>query len=426
MTGTGLLLAAPTSASGKTTVTLAIARALSNAGQPVAAAKSGPDYIDPAFHAAATGAPCITLDAFAMSPARLKSLAATNGLRLIEGAMGLFDGAPPHGKGSAAQLAKTLGIPVILVVNAASLAQSIAPLVNGFTTHDPDLTIAGIILNNTGSPRHERMLRAALPGDIPLLGCFPRNPALKRPSRHLGLVQASEDPRLETFLEAAAAQAAEHLDLAAIAAAATPLRAPENSSPSKPLGQRIAIARDAAFAFAYPHMLADWHAQGASLHPFSPLADEAPDPSADAIFLPGGYPELHAQALARAGTFRGAMTAAAKRQTTIYGECGGYMALGQSITDKRGIPYPMCGLLALQTSFAKRKLHLGYRRLTPLSGPFISAQMGHEFHYATTLSAEGAPLFAACDAEGHELGEIGLVSGSVSGSFAHVITPASH
>ena len=419
MAGKGLLLAAPTSACGKTTVTLAIARALKNAGHPVAAAKSGPDYIDPAFHAAATGAPCVTLDAFAMPPARLKSLAATDGLRLIEGAMGLFDGAPPSGTGSAAHLAKTLGVPVILVVNAASLAQSVAPLVSGFLSHDPELTIAGIILNNVGSARHERMLREALPQSIPLFGAFPRSPQLKRPSRHLGLIQAGEDPRLESFLEAAAKIAADTLNLEAIAAAATPLPAPEKHNRFKPLGQNIAIASDEAFAFAYPHMLADWQAQGAALDPFSPLADEAPNPEADAIFLPGGYPELHAQRLASAGTFRAAMSAAAAKGVTIYGECGGYMTLGRSITDKRGVPYPMCGLLDLETSFAKRRLHLGYRHL---SGP-DGAYKGHEFHYATTTREQGNPLFTARDAEGADLGNIGLVSGSVSGSFAHLIDP---
>ena len=420
--GRGLLIAAPFSGSGKTIVTMALARALRDSGHHVRAAKSGPDYIDPAFHAVATGAPCLTLDAFSMSAERLKTLAAGDGLLLIEGAMGLFDGAPPDGRGSAAVLAGTLGLPFVLVVNAGSIAQSVAPLVDGFVRHDPGLTCAGIILNNVASERHERMLKAALGNaDVPILGSLPREASLRLPSRHLGLVQAGETTDLEAVIAQAARHVGAHVDLTAIAAAATRLPPAGKTNPVAPLGTTIAIARDQAFAFCYPHLMGDWQMAGARLLPFSPLADEPPADEADAIYLPGGYPELHALTLARAGRFRAAMTKAAKAGKTIYGECGGYMVLGRSITDARGIAYPMCGLLDLQTSFAKRRLHLGYRRLAPLAGPWHQTMTGHEFHYATTLHATGAPLFAASDAFGDSLGEMGLVSGSVSGSFAHII-----
>ena len=170
-------------------------------------AKSGPDYIDPKFHEAACGAPCPNLDAWAMTPERIRSLAAGNGTLIIEGAMGLFDGAPPGGKGATADLARSLGLPVVLVVDAARMAQSIAPIVQGFALHDPKVKIVGVILNKVGSPRHEKMLRRALEQTgLPVLGTLPRVSGLTHPSRHLGLVQASERTNLETFLNHAADQ----------------------------------------------------------------------------------------------------------------------------------------------------------------------------------------------------------------------------
>ena len=211
------------------------------------------------------------------------------------------------------------------------------------------------------------------------------------------------------------------VDLDALTALCAPLPEAKPTRMVTPLGTRIAIARDMAFSFVYPHLEADWRAAGATLLPFSPLADEAPDPEADAIYLPGGYPELHAQKLTKAGRFRVAMAAAAATGKTIYGECGGFMVLGREIANARGVAYPMTGLLDLETSFARRKLHLGYRLLEPLDGPLEGPVAAHEFHYATTVRAEGRPMFAARDAEGADLGTMGLVAGSVSGSFAHII-----
>ena len=198
----GLILAAPSSGSGKTTVTLGLLRALSRRGHPVRGAKSGPDYIDPRFHQAACGQPCPNLDAWAMTPGRIRALAGGDGLLLIEGAMGLFDGAPPHGRGATADLARILRLPVVLVVDAARMAQSVAPLVAGFARHDPQVTVAGVILNRVGSDRHEAMLRRAL--DLPVLGAIPRQDGLAHPSRHLGLVQAGELGDLDQRLDAAA------------------------------------------------------------------------------------------------------------------------------------------------------------------------------------------------------------------------------
>ena len=421
----GFVIAAPSSGSGKTTLTLAILRALKNRNLTVRSAKSGPDYIDPKFHAAATGQPCVNLDAWAMSPAQLRSRLPVADCVVVEGAMGLFDGAPPDNRGSAADLAAALGLPVVLVVDAGKMAGSIAPLVSGFVGYSNDITIAGVILNNVGSPRHDRMLRRALdPLNIPVFGTVFRNPHLALPSRHLGLVQAQEHGDLDQFLELAAKTAEDSIDLNAILA----LSAPPATTPSHPAitppAQRIAIAQDVAFAFSYPHLLSDWRDGGAEIISFSPLAND-PVPDADFIYLPGGYPELFAGQIAQNATFLNSLRKAAQ-DTVIYGECGGYMTLGDTLTDADGVTHKMAGLLALETSFAKRKLHLGYRTVTAASGPFAGTWSAHEFHYATTLSAKGDTLFTATDAEGTALPDMGLRNGSVSGSFAHLICPHGH
>jgi cobyrinic acid a,c-diamide synthase len=414
----GVILAAPASGSGKTTVTLALLRALARRHMAVRGAKSGPDYIDPRFHEAACGAECVNLDAWAMTPQRIRALAAGDGLLVIEGAMGLFDGAPPEGRGAVADLARLLALPVVLVVDAGRMAQSVGALVAGFAGHDPKVHVAGVILNNVGSERHEQMLRAAL-GEMPVLGAMPRDADLALPSRHLGLVQAAERADLEAFLERAADIAADRIDIDALVALAAPIAAAPEAARIAPPAQRIAVARDEAFAFCYPHMLRDWQGQGAEISFFSPLADEAV-PEADFVFLPGGYPELHAGRIAGAQNFLESLRKAAQT-TDIYGECGGYMVLGDGLIDAHGTRHAMAGLLRLETSFQQRRLHLGYRRLIPHAGPFEGPLMAHEFHYATTLGAKGAALFTSTDAEGLALGETGLVEGRVAGSFAHVI-----
>lgn len=421
-----LLIAAPASGSGKTTVTLGILRALARRGVTVSSAKSGPDYIDPRFHEAASGASCVTLDAWAMAPARLSALAATDDLLVIEGAMGLFDGAPHSsdpardGKGASADLARHFGAAVILVVDASHMAQSIAPLVAGFAAHDPDLKIAGVIANKVGSPRHAAMITRALARTgLPLLGCVTRDAGLATPSRHLGLVQAGERPDLDAFLDRAADAVEAALDLDALTALACPFETTEHGTRTPPPAQRIAVAQDAAFAFAYPHLLADWRAQGAEIQTFSPLSDQAAPP-ADLVYLPGGYPELHAGNLAANHRFLQSLREAAARGR-VYGECGGYMVLGEGLIDKDGTRHRMAGLLDLETSFATRKLHLGYRSATLDHGPFAGQWAAHEFHYATTLRATGTPLGHASDAEGTDLGPQGLTRGSVSGSFLHLI-----
>lgn len=426
----GLLIAAPHSGAGKTTLTLALLRALKNAGKSVVSAKSGPDYIDPRFHEAASGAPCINLDAWAMYPEDIQTLArghaAGSDLLVVEGAMGLFDGAAT-GKGSAADLSVCLGVPVVLVVECSKQAQSVAALVSGFQNFRKDVTVAGVILNKVGSARHEQMLRTALaPLELPVLGALPRQDDLILPERHLGLVQAQEHAGLELFLETAAICCGKRVDIEALAGLALPMVEPAAPSlpPLAPLGQKIAIARDVAFAFTYPHVLECWKHAGAELSFFSPLADETPSADADAVYFPGGYPELHSGKLAAARTFKEGVRAAAARGAWVYGECGGYMTLGEGLTDASGEHHEMLGLLPLDTSFADRKRHLGYRILTPRGGvPWPNLLSAHEFHYAS-IAREGTAerLFSATDAEGTTLPDMGLRVGNVMGSFAHVIS----
>ena len=421
--GCGLILAAPSSGSGKTTVTLGLLRALKQRGINIRGAKSGPDYIDPRFHEAATGTACFNLDAWAMKGARINMLAAGAQPMLIEGAMGLFDGAPPDGRGSVADLARLLKLPVIMVIDAARMAQSVAPVLAGFAQFDPEVQVAGVILNKVGSARHETMLRRALaPLNIPVLGAVPRSADIQTPSRHLGLVQAQERSDLEDFIERAAALVTECVDIQALCALAKPLPISASSQRIAPPAQNIAVAQDRAFAFAYPHILQDWQAAGAQITPFSPLADHAV-PDCDFVFLPGGYPELYAGQLAQATGFLHSLRAHSETRA-VYGECGGYMLLGEGLVDAAGTRHKMAGLLSLETSFEQRKLHLGYRQLQAQNGPFQGRWNAHEFHYASTLHAKGTPLFDASDAEGTALAPMGLRQGKVAGSFAHLIDNA--
>ncbi|MFO0993410.1 MAG: cobyrinate a,c-diamide synthase [Hyphomicrobiales bacterium] len=424
-----IVIAAPSSGSGKTVVTLGILRALRNRGLKVASAKVGPDYIDPRFHEAATGRPCFNLDPWAMSDdtlARyLRHLSDDADIVIIEGVMGLFDG-PECGSGSTADLAAKFGLPLGLVIDSSSMGQSIAALVRGFAETAGDGRISALILNKVASDKHERILRNAIGGADLVLGAVRRDTALALPSRHLGLVQAGERDGLEEFLEKVAALVDRAVDLDALLQAALPLTvSTDKSRPLAPLGKKIAVASDIAFAFAYPHMLHDWTLGGAAISTFSPLADEPPPGSADAIFLPGGYPELHAARLAANSNFMQGLRQAAAAGKLVYGECGGFMVLGDYIVDKNGQRHPLAGLLPLGTSFADRKLHLGYRILEPLKGaPFPLPMRGHEFHYSTIdWQGEADPLFDASDASETLLGNIGLRRANVMGSYAHVIAP---
>ena len=432
----GIVIAAPASGSGKTTLTLALLRYLRTRGDAVASVKIGPDYIDPSFHRAASGQPCYNFDGWAMRSTTLTKVlqqAATAAQWLIaEGVMGLFDGAG-DGSGTTAAVAESLDWPIILVIDAQGMAASAAAVVHGFNSLQPTTAIAGVIFNRIGGPGHERLLRAACqPLAIPVLGCIPRHASLTLPERHLGLVPAQEHEALEAFLQQAAEFIAQHLDVDALFALAKPAdvdQAGNREACLPPLGQCIALANDVAFSFVYPHVLDSWQAAGAEILPFSPLADQVPAAEADAIYLPGGYPELHAGRLAANQHFRKSLQQAAQRGRFIYGECGGYMVLGESLVNSERIEHPMLGLLPLKTSFAERQLHLGYRQLTLLSDSPLGAKntrlRGHEFHFSKVLH-EGAEqrLFSSHDALGQDLGTTGMRLGSVMGSYMHLIDQA--
>ena len=426
----GLILAAPASGSGKTVLCAGLLAHFRERGLSVRAFKAGPDYIDPGYHRLATGHDCVNLDPWGMRPEtlarRAAALCAGADLVIGEGAMGLFDGAR-DGTGSTADLAARLGLPVVLVVDARGQGASVAALVEGFVNHRLDVTVAGVILNRVASAAHERLLRGALDGRaVPVLGAVPRDEALSLPSRHLGLVQAFESEG--SWVDRAASVVGRTVDTDALEALARPLRATptQPGAAIPPLGQRIAVARDEAFGFCYDALMEDWRAAGAAVVPFSPLADEAPDPDADAVYLPGGYPELHAGRIAGAARFLDGLRSAAGRDAAVFGECGGYMVLGRGLTDADGQRHVMAGLLPLETSFRERRLQLGYRQArlagdNPL-GKAGAAFRGHEFHYCRVVSEEtDHPLFETRDATGASFGHAGMTRGSIFGSFIHLI-----
>ena len=430
----GIILAAPASGSGKTVLCAGLLAVYRKNGRIARAFKAGPDYIDPGYHRLASGHDCVNLDPWGMRPETLARRAAALGagadLVIGEGAMGLFDGAR-DGTGSTADLAAGLGLPVVLVVDTRGQGASVAALAEGFAGHRPDVTVAGVILNRIASATHERLLRDALDArSIAVLGAVPRTDALSLPSRHLGLVQACESG--PAWLDEAVAVVARSVDTEAFAARARPIRVeppPPPSAAIPPLGQRIALARDAAFGFCYGALIEDWRDAGAVVLPFSPLGDEAPAADADAIYLPGGYPELHAGRIAGARRFLDGLRRAARRGAAIFGECGGYMVLGRGLTDADGQRHAMAGLLPLETSFRERRLSLGYRRASlAADGPLGAAGAafrGHEFHYCHALSEQtDRPLFAIGDAAGAPLGHAGMSVGTVSGSFIHLIDRA--
>jgi len=434
MTARGLIVAAPRSGSGKTTVTLGLLAALKRRGIAVRAAKAGPDYIDPAFHAAATGVAGINLDSWAMPPALLDALgrnaAETGELLIVEGVMGLFDGVPgsPGRTGTTADLATRFGLPVLLVLDVAGQSQTAAAVVRGLASHDPGVRIAGVVLNRVGSERHRVLVEGAIDAlGVPVLGAVPRDADLTLPERHLGLVQADEHADLSARLDRLADMAQRHLDLDRIVACAAPFTtaAPDHSSALPPPGQRIALAADAAFTFVYPHLLDGWRRAGAEIVTFSPLADEPPPEKCDACWLPGGYPELHAGALENAHRFhQGLRRFGANRP--VHGECGGYMVLGEGLEDSQGGRHAMTGLLGHATSFARHKLHLGYREARLLDdsplGPAGGTIRGHEFHYATLVAPGNDERFLdLTDAQGQPLGGAGGRRGHVTGTFFHAI-----
>lgn len=429
----GILISAPSSGTGKTTVMLGLLRAFSDMGLRVQPFKSGPDYIDPAFHHAAARKASFNLDSWGMDEALMNTIVAEGedaDIAITEGSMGLYDGVATKGAsgfGSSAETAVRFGWPVILVVDVSGQAQSAAATALGFMNYMPDLPFGGVILNRVASPRHERLARLGMEqAGIKVLGMLPRRGDLALPERHLGLIQAIEHPDLEQAISNYASFLSEHVDLEAIRAVAQGTNPPKVGRLVRPPAQRIALARDAAFSFTYPHLLKAWRTEGAEILPFSPLNDDLV-PDADLVWLPGGYPELHAGTLAGANRF---LTSLREHAATkpVHGECGGYMALGTTLIDKEGVAHKMAGLLGVVTSYEKRKFHLGYRQAV-LQEAVLGYQRGsrlrgHEFHYSTILEEPDAPLAQVTDADGNLVSETGSLRGHVSGTFFHMISEA--
>jgi cobyrinic acid a,c-diamide synthase len=434
----GLMIAAPHSGAGKTTVTLGILAALKGIGVSVQPYKTGPDYIDTSHHGLAAGRPSHNLDTWAMPPAAIAEIvlrtSADCDLAIAEGVMGLFDGVDDQGqsgRGTTADLAALSGWPIILVLDVAGQTETAAALALGCATYRSDITIGGVILNRVASERHAALITPAFDRlRIPVLGAIPRNVSIELPERHLGLVQANESGAAEriTRLADVLKNVIDLEALVSLARASSFRHAASTASVYenlKPPGSRIALASDEAFSFTYNHLFSIWRHHGVEIVPFSPLADEAPDNQADAVWLPGGYPELHAGRLASAHRFKKGLVALAERGVPIHGECGGYMVLGEGLEDADGQRHEMTGLLKVETSFAQRRMHLGYRRAKLLSDCALGKRgadlVGHEFHFASLLSNRDAPLLECRNAGQNERYQTGSRSGAVTGSFFHVL-----
>ncbi|HEY2746995.1 MAG TPA: cobyrinate a,c-diamide synthase [Polyangia bacterium] len=401
MTVARLVIAGQASGVGKTTTMLALTAALRARGLRVAAFKCGPDYLDPTYHARATGTTSHNLDGWMMGRDAVVETfaraAAGADVALIEGMMGIYDGASPDGEaGSAAEIAKWLAAPVVAVVDAGGMARTIAALGVGLRDFDRALRLAGLFANHVGSRGHLDLLKQACRAHVPVVGGLPRDAARAFPERHLGLRTADEEIVPDALVAAWGAAFAEWNDVdafVALARSAPPLDLPAVAPPPPSARRcRIAVARDAAFHFYYEYNLAALRALGAELVPFSPIADAAL-PDVDGVLLGGGYPELHAARLAANESMRASMRDAARRGVVIYAECGGLMYLADAIHTVDGVSHPMLGLVAGTAVMADRLQAIGYvevetQRTTPLGATGLRLR-GHQFRYSTLDGARG-------------------------------------
>ncbi|TYQ02609.1 UNVERIFIED_ORG: cobyrinic acid a,c-diamide synthase [Zoogloea ramigera] len=413
-----VMVAAVSSGQGKTTCTAALARKLVKLGRRVRVFKCGPDFIDPMLLERATGAPVRTLDLWMVGlghcRSQLAQAAQEADVILIEGVMGLYDGTP-----SSADVARTFGVPVLAVIDASAMAQTAGAIVMGLRDYGP-VQMAGVIANRIASENHGKMVAASL-RDIPLFATMPRQ-QVSLPERHLGLVVPGEIHNLDALLDQLADQLM--FDEAAWEALA-PVRIEMPAAPAAPLeatplhGTTIAIARDAAFMFLYPANLDLLRALGAELTFFSPLADEPVPTEAHAVYLPGGYPELHAPALSAAATWRASIRAAHAVGTPIVAECGGMMALADTLADQQGQAWPMAGLLPGAVAMQPRLAGLGPQALLTDDGIL----RGHTFHYSK-LTTTVAPAAHTIKHPSAIQGEAWYRVGSLTASYFHAYYPS--
>ena len=410
-----LFVAAPASGQGKTTVTAALARLHARQGRRVAVFKCGPDFLDPQIHLVASGQPCYNLDLGMCGEAdargRLAAAARSADLILVEGVMGLYDGRP-----SGADIARLFGLPVMAVIDAAAVAQTFGAIAHGLATYEAGLVFSGVLANRVASPGHGALLRESLPAGQRWYGAVPRDASAVLPERHLGLLQATEVADLRERLD----RAADHL--AATGAGELPpavvFPEPEPSSPPPLLaGRRIAIARDAAYGFIYPANVDTLRALGAQLVSFSPLAGDAL-PHCDALWLPGGYPELHGAALAGRSDLWAALGAHIAAGKPVLAECGGMMSLFEEVIDQDGIGHSFAGLLPGVAVMQARLAAIGVQVAELPEGRL----RGHTFHYSRCETSL-APLVRATTPEGRG-GEAIYRCGSLTASYVHFYFPS--
>ncbi len=439
----GLVIAGTHSGVGKTSLATGLMGALARRGHAVAPFKVGPDYIDPTYHSAVAGRPSRNLDTWLMpeaeavgvfrraierltAPAGAKPVGAeTEGggrvpMAVVEGVMGLFDGlAGGGGRCSTAEMAKLLGLPVVLVVDSSHMAGSVGALVHGFAGYDPDLTVAGLILNKVAGSAHAAMLQEALSGSPPVVGVVPREASVQLESRHLGLIPTVEDETINETLARLVDHVEAHVDLDALCAVARPAEGMAEPLPGMAAGRRprVAVARDAAFSFYYQDNLDVLEEEGAQVVPFSPLAGEGL-PECDALYLGGGYPEVYAAELGANFALRDDLRRAAAAGLPIYAECGGYLYLGREI-EYGSARHPMAGLLPTRATMAQKRLRMGYIEaeaigVHPLAG---AAFRGHLFHYSTTSGSESPAYLVR--RKGERLND-GWAGPAVVASYVHL------
>lgn len=430
-----LVVAGAASAVGKTTVACGLMAAFARRGLRVQPFKVGPDYIDTTHHSEAAGRASRNLDSILLPAPALKALftraAASAELCVVEGVMGLFDGRNDRGEeGSTAQMAKLLNAPVLVVIDAAKTARTAGVVALGCVRFDPDLRVVGFILNRVASPTHARIATEAIEAatGLPVLGALPRNDHLTVPERHLGLVPATEVHLGGGRIDRLADAAERHFDLDRIStlAESPPLAAEDwDGFPSEPHPRvaRIAIARDEAFGFYYLESLELLEAWGGEIVPFSPLRDESLPSGVQGVYLGGGFPELFAAELTRNRPLRRSLRNAARVGLPIYGECGGLMYLGRTLTDLQGKDYAMAGVLPISSRMQRQRATLGYRGAVALrSTPLLDAGarvVGHEFHYSQLAEAV-APHTAAYRVTEPEESLEGYAAGNVLASYVHL------
>jgi cobyrinic acid a,c-diamide synthase len=413
-----LFISAPASGQGKTTITAGLARYHRRQGRRVRVFKTGPDFLDPMILARASGAPVLSLDLWMVGVDGCRELlaqaAAEADLILIEGVMGLYDGTP-----SSADLATAFGVPVVAVISSKAMAQTFGAVAFGLANFRPEVPFHGVFANRVGSARHAQMLQEALPSGLRWTGHIASADQIELPERHLGLHQAAEVDDLDARLERAA-DALEQTPLAELPSAVE-FRAPSERRELPRLldGKHIAIARDAAFSFIYPANVTLLEALGARVSYFSPLADQPVPEAADAVYLPGGYPELHAQTLSRNALTAEAIRAHAAAGKAVVAECGGMLYLLEQLTDTHGATTPMLGLLPGHATMQTRLAALGMQQLDSIHG----AMTGHTFHYSkltTTLTPDRTATRPQADAPGEAI----FRAGPIVATYMHAYWPS--